>query len=107
MGKSSATKGSKRKRSLSRSSEIWWVRGQPFPLAVRALRTFIQVSEVKVMRTLRLTGCAVAACVLFTAGCRHNNTVDKDAFKTALNDYYRTRQVCLWDGSIKLPAQAD
>lgn len=58
------------------------------------------------MRTFSLTGCALAAAILFTAGCRHN-TVDQEAFKTALNDYYHTRQVCLWDGSIKLPAQAD
>lgn len=59
------------------------------------------------MRTVKMMGCALAAGMLLAAGCRHSNTVDKDAFKTALNDYYRTRQVCLWDGSIKLPAQAD
>jgi len=59
------------------------------------------------MRILKTTGWAVAAAVLFAAGCRNSNTIDKDTFKTPLNDFYRTRQVCLWDGSIKLPAQAD
>ena len=59
------------------------------------------------MRTLKLFSCTLAATIALAAGCRHGDTVNKDDFKTSLNDFYRTRQVCLWDGSIKLPAQAD
>lgn len=59
------------------------------------------------MRILKLATCALAASVTLLPGCRQSNTVDQEAFKSALNDFYRTRQVCLWDGSIKLPAQAD
>jgi len=58
------------------------------------------------MRTMRIAGCALVSAIALLAGCRHN-AVDKEAFKSALNGYYRGRQVCLWDGSIKLPAQAD
>lgn len=61
------------------------------------------------MRTLKVAGCTIVAAVIVTlfAGCRHSNTVDTEAFKSALNDFYHTRQICLWDGSIKLPAEAD
>lgn len=51
-------------------------------------------------------GSSIALIALF-AGCRNNNVIDKEAFKSTLNEYYHTRQVCLWDGSIKFPAQAD
>jgi hypothetical protein len=40
------------------------------------------------------------------AGCKQN-TVDKGAFKSALNDYYKGQQDCLWASPQKLPAQAD
>ncbi|MBV8632772.1 MAG: hypothetical protein JOZ83_17745 [Silvibacterium sp.] len=49
---------------------------------------------------------AIGAALLIIAGCRSNN-VDQGAFKSAINDYYRGRQVCLWSAPIKLPAQAD
>jgi hypothetical protein len=49
---------------------------------------------------------SVMTAIALLAGCR-KNAVDKEAFKSALNGYYRGRQVCLWDGAIKLPAQAD
>jgi hypothetical protein len=58
------------------------------------------------MRTKSAAIYAIAAVMALLAGCRHN-AVDKEAFKSALNGYYRGRQVCLWDGAIKLPAQAD
>lgn len=58
------------------------------------------------MRTLKIARFSLVAAIAVLAGCRHN-TVDKESFKSALNDYYRTRQVCLWDGSIKMPVQAD
>jgi hypothetical protein len=47
-----------------------------------------------------------SAAVWLAAGC-HTNTVDKTAFKTAINDYYSTRKVCLWQAPVKFPAQAD
>jgi hypothetical protein len=59
------------------------------------------------MRIAKLACFTFLVAIAFLAGCRGNNVVDKESFKSALNDYYRTRQVCLWDGSIKLPAQAD
>lgn len=40
------------------------------------------------------------------AACK-TNTVDKGAFKSAINDYYRGKQECLWSGTVKFPAQAD
>jgi hypothetical protein len=52
---------------------------------------------------LVITFCTV---LLVTAGCKQN-TVDKGAFKSTLNDYYRVKQECLWSSSIKFPAQAD
>ena len=58
------------------------------------------------MRTKGIPVYSVIAAMSLLAGCRHN-AVDKEAFKSALNGYYRGRQVCMWDGAIKLPAQAD
>jgi hypothetical protein len=49
---------------------------------------------------------ALSAALLLAAGCR-TNTVDKGAFKSAINDYYRGRQECLWSAPVKFPAQAD
>jgi hypothetical protein len=39
-------------------------------------------------------------------GC-HTNTVDKEAFKSAINSYYSGKQECVWSAPKKLPAQAD
>src|ERR1035441_2498594 len=39
-------------------------------------------------------------------GCK-TNSVDKGAFKSAIDDYYKSRQVCLWSAPVKFPAQAD
>lgn len=59
------------------------------------------------MRTSTFVFCGTIAAIVLFAGCRHSSVLDKEAFKSALNEYYHTRQVCLWDGSIKFPAQAD
>ena len=40
------------------------------------------------------------------AGC-HTNTVDKEAFKSAINSYYSGKQECVWSAPVKFPAQAD
>lgn len=52
-------------------------------------------------------GLAVCAAIILAAGCRKTNMVDKSAFKSAINDYYSTRQVCAWSSPVKFPAQAD
>ena len=44
--------------------------------------------------------------MLLAAGCR-SNSVDQSAFKSAINDYYRGKPVCLWSDPVKFPAQAD
>jgi len=49
----------------------------------------------------------VACATLFLGtGCR-KNAVDKSAFKSAINNYYSGRQVCLFPNPVKFPAQAD
>jgi hypothetical protein len=57
------------------------------------------------MRAVRIA-IYLAAAAAFVAGC-HTNTVDKDAFRSALNNYYSGRQECLWSAPIKFPVQAD
>jgi hypothetical protein len=56
------------------------------------------------MRTAIITTTLAAAALI--AGC-HTNTVDKSAFKSALNTYYAGHQQCLWSQPVKFPAQAD
>lgn len=56
------------------------------------------------MRTMKIAISIAAAALV--AGC-HTNTVDKSAFKSALDNYYSGHQVCLWSAPIKFPAQAD
>jgi hypothetical protein len=43
---------------------------------------------------------------IFSIGCK-SNSVDKMAFQSALNQYYGSRQDCLWPAPVKFPAQAD
>lgn len=43
---------------------------------------------------------------LMVAGC-HTNSVNTSAFQSALNNYYASRQECLWGQAIKFPVQAD
>jgi hypothetical protein len=50
---------------------------------------------------------AVGGTLLVAAGCRKTNTVDKAAFKSAVNNYLSARQECVWPDAIKFPAQAD
>ncbi len=60
--------------------------------------------KTRTQKTLGLTICVV---IILAAGCRKTNMVDKSAFKSAINDYYSTRQVCVWSSPVKFPAQAD
>jgi hypothetical protein len=57
------------------------------------------------MRTRKAMGLAICAVIIFAAGCR--KTLDKSDFKSAINSYYSSRQVCVWSSPIKFPAQAD
>jgi hypothetical protein len=59
------------------------------------------------MQTKRIMGLAICGAMLIAAGCRKTNTVDKSAFKSAINDYYSARQECVWPDAVKFPAQAD
>lgn len=59
------------------------------------------------MRNRRVIGLAVCGMMLIAAGCRKTNHVDKSAFKSAINDYYGSRQECVWPSPVKFPAQAD
>ena len=58
------------------------------------------------MRTSRIAVFVMAGAIALAAGCKKNE-VDKGAFKSALNDYYKGTQECLWTSPQKLPAQAD
>lgn len=57
------------------------------------------------MRRSSLVGSLTLVTAL-AAGC-HSNIVDKSAFKTALDNYYNGQKVCLFDQTVKFPAQAD
>jgi hypothetical protein len=54
-----------------------------------------------------MLGLVICSTMLIAAGCRKTNTVDKSAFKSAINDYYNARQECVWSSPVKFPAQAD
>jgi hypothetical protein len=58
------------------------------------------------MRATGIVLLAMAALIGFSVGCKQNS-VDKGAFKSALNDYYKGQQDCLWSSPIKFPVQAD
>jgi hypothetical protein len=58
------------------------------------------------MRAKGLLILAMASFVGLGVGCK-KNAVDKEAFRSALNDYYKAQQDCLWNSSQKFPAQAD
>lgn len=59
------------------------------------------------MRNQRMMSVTVCGLMLVAAGCRKTNQVDKGAFTSALNNYYSTRQECVWQSAMKFPAQAD
>jgi len=48
---------------------------------------------------------ALAGVFGLAAGCK-KNAVDKEAFKSALNNYLGSKQECVWSAPVKLPAQA-
>lgn len=58
------------------------------------------------MHRKNLVSFAVCGILLMVAACK-TNTVDKAAFKSAINDYYRGKQECLWSAAVKFPVQAD
>jgi hypothetical protein len=53
-----------------------------------------------------LIATSLAAAAFFAAGC-HTNAVNTAAFQSALNNYYASRQECLWSSPMKFPVQAD
>ena len=59
------------------------------------------------MKAISLLGLGICGVVLVAGGCRKTNFVDKMAFKSAINNYYSTRQDCLWSSPVKFPVQAD
>lgn len=54
----------------------------------------------------RFTVIKLAAAAVLVAGC-HTNSVNTSAFQSAINNYYASRQDCLWSQARKFPAQAD
>lgn len=48
----------------------------------------------------------VVGAIGLGVGCR-KNAVDKSAFKSAIDNYYSARPVCIWSSPVKFPAQAD
>jgi hypothetical protein len=59
------------------------------------------------MKAISFLGLGVCCALLMAAGCGKSNFVDKAAFKSAINNYYSTRQDCVWPGPVKFPVQAD
>jgi hypothetical protein len=59
------------------------------------------------MQGRRVVVFAVLGGLIAVGGCRKTNFVDKAAFKSAINNYYSTRQDCLWASPVKFPVQAD
>src|SRR3984957_12943807 len=55
--------------------------------------------------TVTVSG-ALSLGLIFAGGCK-SNTVDKGAFKSAINNYLSSQQDCLWSAPIKFPVQAD
>lgn len=54
-----------------------------------------------------ISGSALCGLMIFAAGCRKTNVVDKMAFKSAINAYYSPKQDCVWGDTKKFPVQAD
>jgi len=49
---------------------------------------------------------AIVSTALVVVGCK-SRIVDKEQFRSALNNYYGSQQSCLWTTPIKFPVQAD
>jgi hypothetical protein len=58
------------------------------------------------MQARKFLALAVFGTMIIAAGCR-KNSVDKIAFKSAINDYLSAHQECVWPDTKKFPAQAD
>ena len=58
------------------------------------------------MQARKYIALAVCGTLIIAAGCR-KNSVDKIAFKSAINDYLSGHQECVWPDAKKFPAQAD
>jgi hypothetical protein len=54
----------------------------------------------------RIALLGITSVISIAAGC-HSNFVNKEEFRSALSNYYSSRQYCLWTDEIKFPAQAD
>jgi hypothetical protein len=59
------------------------------------------------MRVRWAASAAMCVVLMMAAGCRKTNHVDKLAFESALNNYYASRQACVWTTPVKFPVQAD
>jgi hypothetical protein len=59
------------------------------------------------MKAISHLALGMCGALMVVAGCRKTNFVDKMAFKSAINDYYSTRQDCVWSSPVKFPVQAD
>lgn len=60
-----------------------------------------------IMFNVKRAKLASVAVIFLAVGCRGKTDTDTANFKTAINDYYRGRQECVWTNPIKFPAQAD
>ncbi len=59
------------------------------------------------MKKARLVFCfALLGVAGFTSGCK-SRTVDKIAFKSAINNYLGAHQECIWSDPRRFPVQAD
>ena len=59
------------------------------------------------MKAVSLLSLAVCGAMLVAVGCRKTNFVDKMAFKSAVDNYYKGRPDCVWSSAVKFPVQAD
>jgi hypothetical protein len=59
------------------------------------------------MNVKQVASLACVTATLVFAGCHSTNLGDKVAFKSALDEYFSTRQECVWHDPVKFPAQAD
>ena len=58
------------------------------------------------MRANQIAFSVITSTILFAAGC-HSKVMDKEEFRSALNNYYSTQQSCLWSSPVRFPTQAD
>ncbi|HUD57349.1 MAG TPA: hypothetical protein VMR02_19115 [Terracidiphilus sp.] len=58
------------------------------------------------MRRTKFVLLTLSGVIGLGTGCQ-TNTVDKEAFKSAINSYYSGKQECVWSSPVKFPAQAD